>query len=55
MNRKYLNLLNHSEITWINPETGKSLKAAFHASRDEISFTPPGWTDAVLLVRKTKK
>lgn len=55
VNSQYLSLIRRSKIAWINPETGNIQKASFTISGNGIHFTPPTWTDAILLCHTGNK
>ena len=55
VNNRYLSLVQQSQPVWINPATGKTIKASFHILKNGILFMPTKWTDSVLLLKNKKK
>jgi len=49
VSKKYNTLLKNSTIVWIDPVTGQTMPAI--RENNGMAFTPPNWTDAVLLIK----
>jgi len=49
--KQYTVLIKRSKPVWIDPATGNSIPATPGFEDEGIAFTPPDWTDAVLLIK----